>query len=56
MTQLNLTPSQVGDYTIPQVMCLMSDAPRETERATDFSQYKAILDREAKAEKEWAVK
>lgn len=53
MTQLNMKPRDVCEYTIPQLMCLMADAPREQERITDFSQYQAMLDRELQAEKEW---
>ncbi len=56
MTNLNMKPWELSNYTIPQLMCLMAENPREQERITDFSQYKAMLDRQKQEEKEWAVR
>ncbi len=53
MQKLHYTPGQINEFTLPQIMCLMSKEPPTEKKIETMADFKKVLDEDARKEKEW---
>lgn len=53
MLNCHFTPAQISEFTLPQLLCLSSKRPPNEKKLESAADYAAIVEADARREKEW---